>query len=274
MIAVVVVLSCAAGALIGVLAQRWHSVRSARAAAERVRLEAMRTDFVANISHELRTPVGALALLAETLEGERDPDLVDRLAGKMVLEAHRVTRTIQDLLQLSQIELGTITAKDVLNVGGMAGEAVDRLRHLADDRQIRVEVSEMVRRLTMIGDRRQLVSALSNLLDNAIKYSDPGSSVEVVGHHEGGWIELSVTDHGIGIPSRDIDRIFERFYRVDRARSRETGGTGLGLAIVRHVATNHGGTVSVRSHEGAGSTFTIRIPAGPLPGGVTLSEAG
>ena len=241
---------------------------------ERVWLEAMRTDFVANISHELRTPVGALALLAETMEGERDPELVDRLADKMVLEAHRVTRTIQDLLELSQIEHGTVTAKDVLNVGGMASEAVDRMRHLADDRHVRIEVSELVRRLTMIGDRRQLVSALANLLDNAVKYSDAGSAIEVVARHEGGWIELSVTDHGIGIPSRDIDRIFERFYRVDRARSRDTGGTGLGLAIVRHVTTNHGGTVSVRSREGAGSTFTLRIPAGPLPGGVTLSEAG
>src|SRR5213078_3615652 len=114
-------------------------------------------------------------------------------------------------------------------------------------------------------DRRQLVSALFNMLDNAVKYSEPGSSVNVTVAASGGDVEIAVRDHGIGIPSRDIDRIFERFYRVDRARSRETGGTGLGLAIVRHVATNHGGSVSVTSQEGSGSTFTLRLPAGPGP---------
>jgi two-component system, OmpR family, sensor histidine kinase SenX3 len=192
----------------------------------------------------------------------------------MVAEAHRVTRTIRDLLELSQIELGTAMTREVIGVAAIAGEAVDRVRPVADERHIRVEVSELARRLTMVGDRRQLVSAVANLLDNAVKYSDPGSTVEVTACQDGEWIELTVSDHGIGIPGRDLDRIFERFYRVDRARSRDTGGTGLGLAIVRHVATNHGGAVSVRSEEGAGSTFTLKIPAGPRPGGAILSEAG
>ena len=126
----------------------------------------------------------------------------------------------------------------------------------------------------MVGDRRQLVSAIANLIENGVKYSDPGSMVEVSASLDGPGATIVVTDHGIGIPARDMDRIFERFYRVDRARSRDTGGTGLGLAIVRHVATNHGGTVSVESAEGAGSTFTIRIPSGPAAVPLTMPEAG
>jgi two-component system sensor histidine kinase SenX3 len=227
---------------------------------ERTRLEAVRTDFVANMSHELRTPVGALALLAETLEGETDPELIDRLSSKLVVEAHRVSRTIDDLLELSRLEVQGEVVREVVNVGLVINEALDRVRSLADLRLIDVSVGERVRQLRIVGDRRQLVSAVANLLENAAKYSDVGGGVEVDATAENGWLVLSVTDHGIGIPARDIDRVFERFYRVDRARSRETGGTGLGLAIVRHVATNHGGTVSVRSLEGQGSMFTLRLP--------------
>jgi two-component system sensor histidine kinase SenX3 len=244
---------------------------------ERSRLEAMRTDFVANISHELRTPVGALAVLAEALVGEDDVDVVNRLAEKMVFEAHRVGRIIEDLLELSRIELGERSSHEVVSVGLIIAEAVERVRHLAINRGITIEVNEPSRRVHAVGERRQLVSALANLVENGVKYSDPGATVEVLANTDGTWVELIVRDHGIGIPSRDLDRIFERFYRVDRGRSRETGGTGLGLAIVRHVATNHGGTVSVESHEGAGSTFTLRIPAGPGPVVVAISgmkEAG
>jgi two-component system sensor histidine kinase SenX3 len=247
---------------------------------ERARLEAMRTDFVANISHELRTPVGALALLAETLVGEDDQEVVTRLAGKMVVEAHRVGRIIEDLLELSRIELGEQPQREPVSVGLVASEAVDRVRHLAEQRSIGVKVHEPSRRLTVIGDRRQLASAVANLVENGLKYSDPGSEVEVKATTDGTWVDVQVVDHGIGIPARDLDRIFERFYRVDRGRSRETGGTGLGLAIVRHVATNHGGSVSVVSQEGAGSTFTLRLPAGPGPVSVPvdvpshLAEAG
>ena len=240
---------------------------------ERSRLEAMRTDFVANISHELRTPVGALAVLAEALIGEDEPELLRRLAEKMVYEAHRMGRTIEDLLELSRIELGESPHREVVSVGTVAAEAVERVRHLAESRNITIDVSEPSRRLNAIGDRRQLVSAVANLVENGVKYSDPGSVVEVSARTDGTWVDIAVRDHGIGIPARDLERIFERFYRVDRARSRETGGTGLGLAIVRHVATNHGGNVSVTSQEGAGSTFTLRIPAGPGPVIVSMSPS-
>jgi two-component system sensor histidine kinase SenX3 len=243
---------------------------------ERSRLEAMRTDFVANISHELKTPVGALALLAEALVGETEAEIVNRLAEKMVIEAHRVARIIEDLLELSRIELGESPHREVVSVGLVAAEAVERVRHVADHRDIRIEVNEPSRRVNAVGDRRELVSAVANLVENGVKYSDPGSVVEVAARTDGTWVDIDVRDHGIGIPARDLDRIFERFYRVDRARSRETGGTGLGLAIVRHVATNHGGNVSVTSREGAGSTFTLRIPAGPGPVAVSprVEEAG
>jgi two-component system sensor histidine kinase SenX3 len=184
-------------------------------------------------------------------------------------------RTIEDLLELSRIELGESPHREVVSVGLVAAEAVERVRHLADQREISVDIVEPARRLNAVGDRRQLVSAVSNLVENGVKYSDPGCSVEVSARTDGTWVDIVVRDRGIGIPARDLDRIFERFYRVDRARSRETGGTGLGLAIVRHVATNHGGSVSVTSQEGAGSTFTLRIPVGPGPIAVSrLEEAG
>jgi len=234
---------------------------------ERTRLEAMRTDFVANISHELKTPVGALALLAETLVGEDDTEVVGRLAERMVLESHRVGRIIEDLLELSRIEDGAAPVREVVGVGLLASEALERVRQLSNYRGIRIDVDEPARRLAVLGERRQLVSALANLIENGVKYSDPASTVHVAAALDptGEWVDLVVRDHGIGIPQRDLERIFERFYRVDRARSRDTGGTGLGLAIVRHVATNHGGRVTVQSQEGLGSTFTLRVPAGPRP---------
>jgi two-component system sensor histidine kinase SenX3 len=232
---------------------------------ERLRLEAIRTDFVANISHELKTPVGALALLAEAVHGEDDPAVVDRLSLKMVFEAHRVARIIEDLLELSRIELSGQREATATSVGLLVAEAVDRVRSLMQTRDVRVVVDEPSRRSAVLGDRRQVVSAIANLVENAVKYSEPGALVEVHSRTDGQWVEVDVVDHGMGIPARDLDRVFERFYRVDRARSRETGGTGLGLAIVRHVATNHGGTVHVQSQEGVGSTFTLRLPAGPLP---------
>ena len=241
---------------------------------ERSRLEAMRTDFVANISHELRTPVGALVLLAETLEDEDEPALMNRLVQKMVAESARVARIVEDLLELSRLEQDGRPRPEVVSVAALAAEAADRVRDLAAQLDIDIVVEEPARRLTVVGDRRQLVSAIANLIENGVKYSDPGSTVDVSASVEGSSVNLIVTDHGIGIPARDKDRIFERFYRVDRARSRDTGGTGLGLAIVRHVATNHGGTVSVESAEGAGSTFTIRIPSGPAAVPLTMPEAG
>ncbi len=233
---------------------------------ERRRLEAMRRDFVANISHELKTPVGALGLLAETIASEDDPTLTRRLAERMTGEAMRVGRIIDDLLALSRIEAEEqLPNREPVAVALLVDEALDRVRSLAELGEMEIDVSGVGPRHTVGGDSRQLVSAITNLLENACKYGNRGSTVEVVSTTDGRWVDVSVRDHGIGIPASDLERIFERFYRVDRARSRETGGTGLGLAIVRHVAGNHQGEVSVRSEEGIGSTFTLRLPAGPGP---------
>jgi two-component system sensor histidine kinase SenX3 len=237
-----------------------NAVASIEDVSERRRVDAVRTDFVANISHELKTPVGALAVLAEALEDEDDIDVVKRVAERMVSEAHRVSRTIDDLMELSRIELGEEPVRDPVDVGDVVLGAVQRSRTYAEQRGIAVQVLDRPDGVIVTGDRRQLESALGNLVENAVKYSEPGSSVQVRIRVEGRWAELMVADHGIGIPARDHDRIFERFYRVDRARSRDTGGTGLGLSIVRHVATNHGGDVLVSSQEGEGSTFVLRIP--------------
>jgi two-component system sensor histidine kinase SenX3 len=227
---------------------------------ERRRLEAVRRDFVANISHELKTPVGALSLLAETLLGEDDSEVVGRLAERILAEALRVGRTIDDLLELSRIEIDETPDHQVVPVEDVVAEAVQRIRPGADQHGITLAAQPVDRRVEVLGDRRQLVSALYNLLDNAVKYSDPRSQVEISVESSESWVDISVCDHGIGIPPRDLDRIFERFYRVDRARSRDTGGTGLGLAIVRHVAVNHDGEVRVDSRQGEGSTFTFTLP--------------
>lgn len=228
---------------------------------DRVRLDSVRTDFVANISHELKTPVGALAILAEALADSDDPVVNRHLAQRMTEEAHRASGTIDDLLELSRIELGGTESRECVELSAVIGESVARHRLTAETAGVHLEVCR-VGELAVTADRLQLVSAVSNLVDNAIKYSNAGGIVRVAARSGAGWAEIDVADDGIGIPSRDLDRVFERFYRVDRARSRDTGGTGLGLAIVRHVAHNHGGEVSVQSHEGEGSTFTLRIPLG------------
>ena len=240
---------------------------------ERRRLENVRRDFVANISHELKTPVGALALLAETLLDEDDPVVAKRLVERLTTEAFRVGNTIDDLLELSRLEVATGLATDEVPVSSFLAAATDRVLPAAEQRAIEIAVEEPPARLAVVGDRRQLVSAVTNLLDNAVKYSEPGSSIDVRARTDGAWVDVTVRDHGIGIPRRDLERIFERFYRVDRARSRETGGTGLGLAIVRHVASNHRGEVRVESREGVGSTFTLRLPARSGPVAAT-KEAG
>jgi two-component system sensor histidine kinase SenX3 len=234
---------------------------------ERQRLDAVRRDFVANISHELKTPVGALGLLAETLLDEEDPDVAHRLIERMQREAFRVARTIDDLLQLSQIEASELPEREVLPVDRLVADAIDRTRAAADLGSVDLVASDAATSLAVVGDRLQLVSAIANLCDNAVKYSDPHSKVEIRSRGTGPWVEIEVVDQGIGIPARDQERVFERFYRVDRARSRDTGGTGLGLAIVRHVAQNHEGDIDVSSREGEGSTFTLRLPAAPVAAG-------
>ncbi len=228
---------------------------------ERRRLEATRRDFVANISHELKTPVGAMGLLAETLLAEDDRQVASRLAERIVNEAFRLDRTIEDLLVLSRIEGEESAAHEPVAARLLVEEAVERIRPAAEQAGIAVTVGDIDPQLAMLGDRRQLVSALYNLLDNAVKYSDEGDEVQVRAVAIGTSVALEVEDHGIGIPKADLERVFERFYRVDQARSRTTGGTGLGLAIVRHVASNHEGEVRVESRLGEGSTFTLIVPA-------------
>ncbi len=339
---------------------------------ERRRLEEIRRDFVANVSHELKTPMGALGLLAETLVSEPDPDVAQRLAGRIHNEAFRVSRIIDDLLDLSRIESEEAPPREPVLVNLVMADAIERVRATADQRGIEIVLHEPSPPVAVMGDRRQLVSAMHALLENAITYSYDNSKVVVTGavqhtnpnlehpavlgsqaadgHTEpdtgelpavgadgadsvpatpysqkegavepvftpeileqgpsdeadaapgattattatgstgpgGGagdtaatgpaegaavtpnWrieerdnVRLSVQDHGVGIPARDLDRIFERFYRVDHGRSRDTGGTGLGLSIVRHVANNHQGWVDVESREGEGSTFTLVLP--------------
>lgn len=227
---------------------------------ERVRIDAMRTDFVTNISHELKTPVGAVAVLAEALAEESDPEVVQRVSGHLVEESHRAVRTIDDLLKLSTIE-STRPGDAVVDLTSVVQAAIGRGRVVDGGRGVRISAFDTTCPILIRGDERQLVSAIGNLVENAVKYSQPGDLVQVRIRCDERSVEVMVTDQGIGIPSRDLDRIFERFYRVDKARSRATGGSGLGLSIVRHVATNHGGEVVVSSQEGQGSTFVLRLPS-------------
>jgi two-component system, OmpR family, sensor histidine kinase SenX3 len=232
---------------------------------ERRRVEEVRRDFVANTSHELKTPVGALALLAETVEDAADdPEAVRRFAGRMRQEANRLTNLVQDMITLSRIQAAEPIPDPLpVDLDAVVAEALDRGRMKATSRGIELAAIG-TRRLSVLGDEELLITALRNLLDNAVAYSPEKTKVVVSTRLDGRQIvELSVSDQGIGIPERDLERIFERFYRVDPARSRVTGGTGLGLAIVKHVTAAHGGKVTVTSKEGAGSTFTLRLPVRP-----------
>lgn len=223
------------------------------------RIESVRRDFVANVSHELKTPIGALAVLAETIAAGADP-AVQQLAERLTREADRLARIVDDLLDLSLVEAQDAPVRGAVPVARLVAEAVDQVRHAAELAGIPLEVREVSSELVVLADERQLVSAIANLLDNAVKYSEAGQPVEIDASRDEDRVVISVRDHGIGIPSHDLERVFERFYRVDRARSRETGGTGLGLSIVRHAVQGHGGDVSVESREGEGSTFRISLP--------------
>ena len=226
------------------------------------RTDAVRRDFVANMSHELKTPVGALSLLAEALGAESSAD-DEALVSRIREEAQRVARTIDDLMVLSYVE-GEAPLDEPVDVGAVVAGAVERISEAAGQRRVEVRAPDPAPSAPMRGSPVQLESAVFNLLDNAVKFSEPGGTVELeVARHDGG-VTVSVRDRGIGIPRPEQDRIFERFYRVDKARSRLTGGTGLGLAIVRHAVLNHGGKLEVDSREGEGSTFTIHLP---LPDG-------
>ncbi|QKV94211.1 two-component sensor histidine kinase [Streptomyces sp. NA02950] len=229
------------------------------------RIEAVRRDFVANVSHELKTPVGALSLLSEAvMDASDDPEAVTRFAGRMQVEATRLTSLVQELIDLSRVQNDDpLEDAEPVRVDELVAEAIDRCRHQAGTKQITMATGGTAE-LHVWGNRGQLAAALGNLVENAVNYSPARTRVGIAARRipatGGDLIEIAVTDQGIGISEKDRERIFERFYRVDPARSRQTGGTGLGLAIVKHVAASHGGEVTVWSAEGQGSTFTLRLP--------------
>jgi two-component system sensor histidine kinase SenX3 len=236
----------------------------------------MRRDFVANVGHEIKTPVGALALLAEAaLDAGDDAAATSRFLNRIQHEASRLSRLVQELLDLSRVQGGDPLAADAVDIDDVIDEAVDRSRAAAESKQITIVRAGDVG-VVVSGDGSQLVTAVVNLLDNAISYSHPSTHVTVNVEERDGWVDIAVKDEGIGIAESDRERIFERFYRVDPARSRATGGTGLGLAIVKHVVSNHGGTVRVWSTPGTGSTFTLSLPTSTrpsLPSGATDPRA-
>ncbi len=230
---------------------------------ERRRTDAIRRDFIANVGHELKTPLGALSVLAETVAGTDDPAVRARLGERLSQESQRISNLIDDILDLAQVE-SFAAAPEPFSIADVISEAGSQVQLAAEDAGVVVFTEPVPDNAFVAGDRRQVVTAVANLLDNAVKYTavkgDGSSKVVVRVIVEDPWVSIQVRDDGIGIPEKHLDRIFERFYRIDKARSRETGGTGLGLAIVRHVAINHGGEVSVSSEEGKGSTFTLRLP--------------
>ena len=238
------------------------AVALVRDTTEHHRIESVRRDFVANVSHELKTPIGALSLLADSLAADSDPEVAAHLSGRMQIEIQRVANTIDDLLTLAMLEDESGRPDAPVEVGAVVAAAVDRISETADQNDIKVIFSNRAGVAPIRGSRLHLESAVFNLLDNAVKFSEPGGRVDVVVEADQRALSVSVTDEGIGIPATEQSRIFERFYRVDRARSRSTGGTGLGLSIVRHVALNHGGDVSVTSREGLGAKFTVTLPLG------------
>jgi two-component system sensor histidine kinase SenX3 len=226
---------------------------------QKILTDTMRTDFVANLSHELKTPVGGIAALGDTMVEESDPKVVKRLAESIVTEAYRLSAIVDDLLDLSRIESGSTMNLSPIDIAEVVNEAVASSQNFAQRHQVELVIGANST-VHVYGDSIQLVSALLNLVENAIKYSEANSSVQVHSEITGGEVRISVTDQGIGIAAKDHERVFERFYRVDRARSRATGGTGLGLSIVRHVVTNHGGRIELVSEEGLGAAFTMVLP--------------
>ncbi|MEZ2391967.1 sensor histidine kinase [bacterium RCC_150] len=244
---------------------------------EITRTEEIRNDFVANVSHELKTPVGAISLLAEALEASPDDEeAVRRFAKRMHKESARLAALVQDIIELSRLQGANVAQQGhPVNINTVVAESVDRSQLPAESKNIKIVVGAPTEAM-VFGDQDLLVTALRNLIDNAIRYSPENTRVGVGVRVKEGVVAISVTDQGEGLSPEDQERIFERFYRVDAARSRQTGGTGLGLSIVKHVVSNHGGEVTVWSQPGQGSTFTIRLPemegqeddAGAKPSGV------
>ncbi len=244
------------------------------------RVESIRRDFVANVSHELKTPVGAIKLLSDAvIEAADDPEAVQRFAGRMQHESDRLSRLVQQIIELSRLQGDDPLDEPVaVEADKVIARAVDE--HATDAQARGIElVQHGTHGLVLLGNREQVAVAVSNLVANAVAYSPEGSSVVVSANRRDAAVDISVTDRGIGIPAEELDRIFERFYRVDPARHRSTGGTGLGLSVVKHVAASHGGEVRVWSVEGQGSTFTLTLPGKPgsrpdrAPEGITDIEA-
>ena len=231
---------------------------------EHARMEATRRDFVANVSHELKTPVGAMGVLAEALLASADdPQNVQRFSEKMVVESKRLANMVGELIELSRLQgAEPLPDLEAVDVDTVVAEALSRYRVVADNADIAI-TTDAPTGYKVLGDQPLLVTAMANLVSNAIAYSSNGSPVSISRRRRGNNVEIAVTDRGIGIARADQERVFERFFRVDKARSRATGGTGLGLAIVKHVAANHNGSIRLWSQPGTGSTFTMSIPAYP-----------
>ena len=225
------------------------------------RLDETRRDFVANISHELKTPIGAIGLLAETLQGATDdPEAVLKFASSLQREASRLGHIVQEIIELSRLQAATEVKNSIeCRLADLISDSLERVRILADSKNMRL-VADLDDSILIEVSYEQIATAITNLFENAINYSDPGGQVGISLKRADNFAEIVVTDSGVGIALEDQARIFERFYRVDASRSRETGGTGLGLAIVKHIALNHGGEISVFSKPGLGSTFTLTLP--------------
>jgi two-component system sensor histidine kinase SenX3 len=225
------------------------------------RLDSIRRDFVANISHELKTPIGALSILSEAvLDASNDPQAISKFASRMQSESKRLSELVQEIINLSRLQDDDpLRNGKLIDISEVITEAIDQSRLNAERRKITI-FFEAFDEAQILGDRSQVGMAINNLIENAINYSPDSTRVTVTSKINDQIAEIAVSDQGIGIPEKDLERIFERFYRVDPARSRMTGGTGLGLSIVKHIANNHGGDVSLWSVENAGSTFTIRFP--------------
>jgi two-component system sensor histidine kinase SenX3 len=241
---------------------------------ESYRLDEVRRDFVANISHELKTPIGAVSLLAEALQVASDePDQVRRFAKRLGKEADRLARITQEIIELSRLQAAdALTSPKVVEIDHVVALAIDQNRVAAESGRVTI-VSGGDAGAEVYGDEPLLAVALHNLIANAIQYSPKGSRVGVGVSNGDGIVEIAVTDQGIGIPDDELDRVFERFFRIDPARSRHTGGSGLGLSIVKHVVQNHGGDIRVWSQPGNGSTFTIRLPEASHATAASLKEA-
>ena len=225
------------------------------------RVEAVRRDFVANVSHELKTPIGAISLLAEAVtDYSDDPEAVHRFGGKIQKESTRLVHLVQEIIDLSQVQDNEeLESSAVIEVAEVVEEAIDRARTNAESKNITINVA-LSPDLRVEGSFDLLAKAVRNLVDNAVNYSSADTEVGISTERRGNSVAVIVTDHGIGMSSKETDRIFERFYRVDKARSRNTGGTGLGLSIVKHIIATHGGKIKVWSRQGEGSTFTVLLP--------------